>query len=156
MKSILKFLILCLGLVVAQGAMAVVLPSQSYVPDPSDYMVYYTDENGAVTVIGSAFAMLGDATAGPIETYCKTTYSTVAQKAMCTQCCSDKEEEACKQDPANCASTYEVDADSCRATCSSYSLPLDCNIYFILALAVAFGAAKAFSATAQQRLKLSV
>lgn len=150
----LKFLIFALGLVVAQGMMAVTLPSTSYVDDPSDFVVYGSDENGNTVVVSAAFLMLGS-DKGAIEEYCTTTYSTVATKALCTQCCSDKEDEACKQDPANC-SLYEADADKCRATCASYSLPLEGGMYILLALAVAFGAAKATYATAQQRLKLSV
>lgn len=150
----LKFLIFALGLVVAQGMMAVTLPSTSYVDDPSDYVMYGTDENGNVVVVSASFLMLGS-DKGAIEEYCTTTYSTVATKALCTQCCSSTLAEFCKQDPANCAA-YEADADKCTATCASYSLPLEGGIYLLLALAVAFGAAKAFSATAQQRLKLSV
>ena len=142
MKRVLKFLIFSLGLVFAQGVMAVTLPSQSYVPDPNMYLVTATNAAGEAKVVGTTFAKLGESASGPIEQYCTTTYSTVAQKAQCTQCCSSKLEQLCEQDPANCT-TYEADADSCLATCSSYSLPLDGGFYLILALAVAFGAAKA-------------
>ncbi|MBO6035002.1 MAG: hypothetical protein J6P34_04010 [Paludibacteraceae bacterium] len=155
MKRVLKFLIFSLGLVFAQGVMAVTLPSQSYVPDPNVYLVTATNAAGEAKVVGTTFAKLGESATGPIEQYCTSTYSTVAQKAQCTQCCSDKVTQLCEQDPDNC-DTYEADADSCLATCASYSLPLDGGIYLIIALAVAFGAAKAVSTTAQQRLKLSV
>ncbi len=142
MKRVLKFLILALGLVSAQCVMAVTLPAQSYVPDPNEYFVTATNGAGEAKVVGTTFAKLGESSSGPIEQYCTSTYSTVAQKAQCTQCCSSKLEQLCEQDPDNCT-TYEIDADSCSATCSSYSLPLDGGIYLIIALAVAFGAAKA-------------
>ena len=142
MKRVLKFLILALGLVSAQCVMAVTLPAQSYVPDPNEYFVTATNGAGEAKVVGTTFAKLGESASGPIEQYCTTTYSTVAQKAQCTQCCSDKLDQLCEQDPVNCG-TYETDADSCLATCSSYSLPLDGGFYLIIALAVAFGAAKA-------------
>ncbi|MBQ1752126.1 MAG: hypothetical protein II109_01790, partial [Paludibacteraceae bacterium] len=142
MKRVLKFLILSLGLVVAQCVMAVTLPAQSYVPDPHEYIVTATNGAGEAKVVGTTFAKLGESSSGPIEQYCTSTYSTVAQKAQCTQCCSSKLEQLCEQDPDNC-DTYEIDADRCSATCSSYSLPLDGGIYLIIALAVAFGAAKA-------------
>lgn len=149
-----KFLILALGLAVAQGSMAVTLPATSYVDDPSDYVVYGTDENGNAVVVSAAFLMLGS-DKGAIEDYCTTTYGSVATKALCTQCCSDKLEEACKQDPANC-SLYEADADKCTAACASYSLPLEGGMYILLALAVAFGAAKALMLHKKSGVELSL
>ena len=148
MKGILKFLILALGLVSAQCVMAVTLPAQSYVPDPNEYFVTATNGAGEAKVVGTTFANLGEAASGPIEQYCTTTYSTVAQKAQCTQCCSDKLEQLCEQDPDNC-NTYEADADSCLSTCSSYSLPLDGGLYILLALAVFVCVAKAELHTAR-------
>lgn len=144
MKKVLKFLILSLGLAVAQGAVAVVLPNQSYVPSAAEYFDYASDSDGNVRIVGVVYSRLGDGDAGIIESTCTKLHPDTddSQKALCTQCCSDKEEEYVTADPDN-RETYEADAKSCRAACAAYSLPLDGGIYLIFALAVAFGAAKA-------------
>lgn len=140
MKKVLKFLIFALGLEVAQGAYAVKLPANSYIPAPEEYMIYSTDETGTTRVAGTTFAMLGTA-AGPIEQYCTSTYSTYATKAQCTQCCSEYEEAYIEADPEN-EETYKEDAKSCRATCKSYSLPLDGGAWLLLLLSAAAVAVK--------------
>ena len=157
MKKVLKFLILSLGLAVAQGAVAVVLPNQSYVPSAAEYFDYALDSDGNVRIVGVVYSRLGDGDAGIIESTCTQLHPDTddSQKALCTQCCSDKEDGYITADPDN-RETYEADAKRCRAACAAYSLPLDGGIYLIIALAVAFGAAKAVSTTAQQRLNLSV
>ena len=156
MKKVLKFLILCLGLVAAQGVMAVTLPSQSYNP----YVIPSVGEDNANydPVIGNGVMMPGQSFStlregeGSWGTQCVQTSS--KDLTTCQNCCARLLSQICS-DVTNCPSEYLTLYNDCANECGR-SLPLDGGIYLIIALAVAFGAAKAVSTTAQQRLKLSV
>lgn len=143
MKRVLKFLILSLGLVFAQGVMAVTLPSQSYNP----YVIPSVGEDNANydPVIGSGVMMPGQSFStlregeGSWGTQCVQTSS--KDLTTCQNCCTGLLSQICP-DVADCPSEYLTLYHDCANECGR-SLPLDGGIYLIIALAVAFGAAKA-------------
>lgn len=157
MKKVLKFLIFCLGLVAAQGVMAVTLPNQSYEPyaiDPkmADESIYVSSTGYGVSMPSESYSSLRAGESSGWGDKC--VQSSSRDITTCQNCCAGMLYAVCPN-PSTCSEEYVNMYHDCANECGR-SLPLDCNIYLILALAVAFGAAKAFSATAQQRLKLSV
>lgn len=143
MKSILKFLILSLGLVVAQGVMAVTLPSQSYEPYSIDPQInnefsYDSSIGYGVSMPSESFSSLKE---GESDWGSKCIQSSSQNLTACQNCCSGMLYAYCS-DPLVCPEEYLNKYYACANDCGR-SLPLDCNIYLILALAVAFGAAKA-------------
>lgn len=157
MKKVLKFLILCLGLVAAQGVMAVTLPNQSYEPyaiDPkmADESIYVSSTGYGVSMPSESYSSLRAGESSGWGDKC--VQSSSRDITTCQNCCAGMLYAVCPN-PSTCSEEYVNMYHDCANECGR-SLPLDCNIYLILALAVAFGAAKATYATAQQRLKLSV
>ena len=157
MKKVLKFLIFCLGLVAAQGVMAVTLPNQSYEPyaiDPkmADESIYVSSTGYGVSMPSESYSSLRAGESSGWGDKC--VQSSSRDITTCQNCCAGMLYAVCPN-PSTCSEEYVNMYHDCANECGR-SLPLDCNIYLILALAVAFGAAKATFATAQQRLKLSV
>ena len=107
MKRVLKFLILSLGLVFAQGVMAVTLPSQSYNP----YVIPSVGEDNANydPVIGSGVMMPGQSFStlregeGSWGTQCVQTSS--KDLTTCQNCCASMLYIVCPN-PSTCSEEY--------------------------------------------------
>lgn len=137
--------------------MAVTLPNQSYEPYAIDPKM--ADESIYVSSIGYGVSM-------PSESYSslragessgwgdKCVQSSSRDITTCQNCCAGMLYAVCPN-PSTCSEVYVNMYHDCANECGR-SLPLEGGMYILLALAVAFGAAKATYATAQQRLKLSV
>lgn len=143
MKSILKFLILSLGLVVAQGVMAVTLPSQSY----NLYVIPSVGEDNANydPVIGSGVMMPAQSfstlRAGEADWGSTCVQSSSRDIQTCQNCCASMLYMVCPN-PSTCSEEYLNLYHNCANECGR-SLPLEGGMYILFALAVAFGAAKA-------------
>ena len=129
----LKFLILALGLIIAQGAVAVTLPSTSYSPY-SIGGVYEAEPSGQmVTLPSSAFSSLGEGE----PTWC-------ANQTPGTTACSD----CCSEAVIACYSSGEeesvCDANNleCTRYCDGHSLPLDAPLWFVVMSVVILSVAK--------------
>lgn len=140
----LKFLIVALGLIAAQGMFAVTLPTTSYKPAS-----YVTDDNVSSGMNGNLFSgsflRLGS---GEIETACLEEFppETDPTGVACSQCCSDTYASVC---PSGSCADYDQDFEDCKTACVARSVPLDAPLWFMLALA-ALGAA--FSVALRKRL----
>lgn len=156
MKSILKFLILSLGLVAAQGVMAVTLPSQSYDPyaiDPTmaDESIYVYSTGYGVSMPSESFSSLR---ADESDWGSKCIQSSSENLMACQNCCYGLLAAVCPN-PSLCSEEYLNLYHACANDCGR-SLPLDGGLYLILALAVAFGAAKALMLHKKSGVELSL
>ncbi len=122
----LKFLILTLGLIAAQGMLAVTLPSTSYseyggVSSNDEYQIY------TGTSITGRFYALGDGDGGVYG--CKN----YADKGSCSDCCDGKlnEDTATDEDYRKCA-------DECRGQ-DIDPLPIEGGLWILLTLAIMSG-----------------
>ena len=124
----LKFLILALGLIAAQGAVAVTLPSTSYNPYSGGGSSYEAEPSGQlITLPSSSFRSLG---AGEPVWCSDQTPGTTA----CSDCCY----EAVIACYSGGGEESECDANNleCTRYCDGHSLPLDAPLWALILLFV--------------------
>ena len=127
----LKFLILVLGMIAAQGVLAVQLPSSSYSEVPSYESSGEVVLNSGVTFPKSSFLQLG--TIDYNECTSKSTFQD------CEHCCRQKVIDCYGDSSIGDKSECNTLSSECNDGCGR-SLPLDAPLWFMLLLALGGGA----------------